>query len=199
MKYNCVEINEQNMEIDVIIDNVYPLPERSREKLKEHISEVHHPKDHLLFKINRVSATVYFIKKGMVRAYAHAADNDVTFWFGKEGDTVISMKSYVYDQPGYENIETLEPCELYEMKTASLRQLFNEDIHIANWGRKFAEQELVKVEERFIFRQCRTAMERYKELMATDPHLLQRVQLGHIASYLGMTQVSLSRIRAGLK
>jgi hypothetical protein len=42
-------------------------------------------------------------------------------------------------------------------------------------------------------------MDRYKELIATDPELLQRVQLGHIASYLGMTQVSLSRIRAELK
>jgi len=85
------------------------------------------------------------------------------------------------------------------MQTGNLRTLFEEDIHIANWGRKFAEQELIKVEERLIFRQCRTAMERYKELIATDPELLQRVQLGHIASYLGMTQVSLSRIRAELK
>jgi CRP-like cAMP-binding protein len=185
-----------SMDIDTIINNVYPLPDRSKERLKEHISEVSYPRDHHLFKINRVSNTVFFIKKGMVRAYSNT---DVSFWFGKEGDTVISMKSYVYDQPGYENIETLEPCELYEMKTEMLRKLFNEDIHIANWGRKFAEQELIKVEERLIFRQCRTAMERYKELMATDAELLQRVQLGHIASYLGMTQVSLSRIRAGLK
>lgn len=88
---------------------------------------------------------------------------------------------------------------MYELNTEHLQELFKTDIHIANWGWKFAEQELIKVEERFIFRQCRTAMERYKELMASDPELLQRAQLGHIGSYLGMTQVSLSRIRSGLK
>ncbi len=187
------------MDIDAIIDNVYMLPEKSRESLKANISEVIYAKGHLLFKVNKVSSSIYFIKTGIVRAYAETADNEVTFWFGKEGDTVISMKSYVYDQKGYENIELLEPCELYQMDAEDLRKLFNQDIHIANWGRKFAEQELVKVEERLIFRQCRTAMERYKELMATDPELLQRVQLGHIASYLGMTQVSLSRIRSELK
>ncbi|KAA2243355.1 Crp/Fnr family transcriptional regulator [Chitinophaga agrisoli] len=187
------------MDIDAIIDNVYVLPEKSRERLKANISEITYPRGHLLFKVNKISSRIYFIKTGIVRAYAETPDNEITFWFGKEGDTVISMKSYVYDQKGYENIELLEPCELYQTDAEDLRKLFNEDIHIANWGRKFAEQELVKVEERLIFRQCRTAMERYKELISTDPALLQRVQLGHIASYLGMTQVSLSRIRSELK
>ena len=42
--------------------------------------------------------------------------NEITFWFGKEGNTVISMRSYVENKPGYENIELLEACELYELK-----------------------------------------------------------------------------------
>ncbi len=187
------------MNIDSIVDNIYPLPERSKSLLKENIDEITCPRSHVLFKVNRIEPKVYFIKKGIVRAYANPGEEDITFWFGKEGDAVLSMKNYVDNQKGYETIELLEPCELYVIGTEHLRRLFNEDIHIANWGRKFAEQELVKVEERLIFRQCRTAMERYKELMASDPELLQRVQLGHIASYLGMTQVSLSRIRGELK
>lgn len=187
------------MELDAILDQVYTLPNPSRVLLKENITELGVPKGHLLFKINKIGTHIYFIRKGMVRAFSYAEDSEITFWFGREGDTVISMKSYVHNQKGYENIETLEPCELYEMKTDTLRNLFVQDIHIANWGRQFAEHELIRVEERLIFRQCRTAMERYRELMATQPELLQRVQLGHIASYLGMSQVSLSRIRAGLK
>jgi CRP-like cAMP-binding protein len=187
------------MNIDSIVDNIYPLPEKSKSLLKENIGEITYPRSHVLFKVNRIEPKVYFIKKGIVRAYANPGDEDITFWFGKEGDAVLSMKNYVDNQKGYETIELLEPCDLYVIDTEHLRRLFNEDIHIANWGRKFAEQELVKVEERLIFRQCRTAMERYKELMASDPELLQRAQLGHIASYLGMTQVSLSRIRGELK
>jgi CRP-like cAMP-binding protein len=187
------------MNLDTIIDNIYPLPEKSKVLLKENISEAAYPKAHVLFKANTIASKMYFIRKGIVRAYANPGEEEITFWFGKEGDTIISMKTYVQNQKGYETIELLEPCELYVLNTEHLRKLFNEDIHIANWGRKFAEQELIKVEERLIFRQCRTAMERYKELMTTSPELLQRIQLGHIASYLGMTQVSLSRIRSELK
>jgi CRP-like cAMP-binding protein len=80
-----------------------------------------------------------------------------------------------------------------------LQQLFETDIAMANWGRRFAEKELIKTEERLISRQFRTATERYQELMQQQPGLLQRVSLGHIASYLGITQVSLSRIRADIR
>jgi CRP-like cAMP-binding protein len=187
------------MDIDNIIDNIYPLPERSKALLKERIFEITYPKAFVLFKMNRIASKVYFIKKGIVRAYANPDDEEITFWFGKEGDAVISMKNYVENQKGYETIGLLEPCDLYEIQTEDLRKLYNTDIHIANWGRKFAEQELIKVEERFISRQCKTALERYKELMNKDPDLLQRVQLIHIASYLGVTPVSLSRIRSELK
>ena len=187
------------MDLDNIIDNIYPLSEGAKTLLKERIFEINYPKSHVLFKVNRIDPKVYFIKKGMVRAYANQGDEEITFWFGKEGDAVISMKNYVENQKGYETIELLEPCELYEIHTEDLRKLYNSEIQIANWGRKFAEQELIKIEERFISRQCKTALERYRELMNNDPALLQRVQLVYIASYLGITPVSLSRIRSELK
>ena len=184
------------MDLDQIIDNIGKLPEPSKNALKEIISEVTHPKGHILFRADKVETKVYFIKKGIVRAYTELADNERTFWFGREGDTVVSMKSYVSNQRGYENIELLEECELYEVRKRALHELFCKDIHIANWGREFAEKELLKTEERFIGRQFKTSLERYRDLMNHTPDLLQRVQLGYIASYLGITQVSLSRIRA---
>ena len=187
------------MNIDSILDNIYPLPEASKELLKKSITEVKYRKNHILLRVDRIEKNIYFIKKGVARAYSHKENIEITFWFGKEGDTIISMKSYVANQRGYENIELLENCELYELRTEDLQKLFEEDIHIANWGRKFAEKELIKTEERLISRQFRTATERYNELLKHRPDLIRRVQLGHIASYLGITQVSLSRIRAEIK
>ncbi|MGC5746554.1 Crp/Fnr family transcriptional regulator [Chryseobacterium sp. NFX27] len=187
------------MDIDQILDRIYVLPEASKNALKQHIQEVSHPKYFCLMEADKIIPHIYFIRKGIVRAYASTAENDITFWFGSEGETIVSMKSYVEDRPGYESIELLEDCDLYILKTESLKKLFNEDIHIANWGRKFAEKELVKTEELIISRQFKTSLERYKDLMANKPDLLKRVQLGHIASYLGITQVSLSRIRAEIK
>ncbi|MCY0968503.1 Crp/Fnr family transcriptional regulator [Chryseobacterium wangxinyae] len=187
------------MNIDDIIDRIYPLPTVSKEKLKKYIIEVKRPKGFRLMESDKVITKVYFLKKGIVRAYASTENNDITFWFGTEGEPIVSMKSYVDEKPGYESIELLEDCELYQLETKKLFQFFNEDIHIANWGRKFAERELVKTEELIISRQYKTALERYKDLLKEKPYLLQRVQLGHIASYLGITQVSLSRIRAEIR
>lgn len=187
------------MTIEQILDRIYPLPDSSKSSLKETIEEVSLPKNFCLMEAGKLIPHIYFIKKGIVRAYATTEEKDITFWFGSEGEPVVSMKSYVENNPGYENIELLEPCELYKLKTDNLKKLFHEDLHIANWGRKFAERELVKTEELIISRQFKTALERYKDLMRDKPDLLMRVQLGHIASYLGITQVSLSRIRAEIR
>lgn len=187
------------MTLDEILDNIYPLPPDSKSILNAHIKQVDFPKGHILLRADKIENKIYFIKKGIVRAFSQTPDSEITFWFGHEGSTAISMKSYVQNQKGYENIELLEHCELYEIKIQELQQLYKQNIDIANWGRKFAEQELIKTEERLISLQFKNATERYKELMRDHPHLLQRVQLGHIASYLGITQVSLSRIRADMK
>jgi CRP-like cAMP-binding protein len=187
------------MNIDKIIDQFGQLPEQSKSAFTANIAEVALPKGHILLKEGKVERSIYFIKKGIVRAYSDKASGQVTFWFGQEGDTVISMRSYVANEKGYENIELLEDCELYKLETRNLRALFDIDIHFANWGRKLAERELIKTEERLISMQFKTAMERYDELIKAQPDLLRRVQLGYIASYLGISQVSLSRIRAGFR
>ena len=187
------------MKIDQILDKIYPLPDVSKQMFNQNIFEISHPKGHILLRANKIEKSIYFIKKGIARVYTNTIENEITFLFCKEGDAIVSMKSYVLNQKGYEDVELLEDCELYELKAKDLHKLVEEDIHIANWARKFAEQELIKTEERFISRQFRTAKERYEEILKNNPDLIQRVQLGHIASYLGITQVSLSRIRAGIK
>ncbi|MDH6308931.1 CRP-like cAMP-binding protein [Dysgonomonas sp. PFB1-18] len=187
------------MEIEIILDKIYELPTTSRRSIIDAVTELEYTKGYRLLNADKVERNIYFIKKGIVRAYTNSPDGEVTFWFGKEGDTIVSMKSYVNNQKGYENIELLEDCVLYKLNASALNDLFINDVYIANWGRKFAEQELLKTEERLIERQFKTASERYIELIKSNPELLQRVQLSYIASYLGITQVSLSRIRAKLR
>lgn len=186
------------MTLQEIISRIHPLPPAAQEKLLALAEEVTFPKYHLLFRADRIDHNLYFIKKGIARAFTAKADTSITFFFGLEGDPVLSMKSYVSKEKSYEDIELLEDSELYHFDGAELEALYNQDIHIANWGRKLAEIELAKTEERLIARQFRTAAERYAELLQETPELLRRVPLGHIASYLGITQVSLSRIRKEL-
>ncbi|MGO1671366.1 MAG: Crp/Fnr family transcriptional regulator [Sphingobacterium sp.] len=160
-----------------------------------YITAVAFRKGHILMEADRVEKSIYFIKKGIVRAFAPLADQEITFWFGEEGETILSMKSYVENKKGYENIELLEDCDLYELKIDKLNELYFEDIHIANWGRKLAQYELLKIESRMISSQLLSARERYDELIVSSPSIVQRVALKHIASYLGITPVSLSRVR----
>ncbi|MDQ8140424.1 Crp/Fnr family transcriptional regulator [Chryseobacterium sp. CFS15] len=187
------------MDIEQILDKIYPLSESSKLILKNHIVELSFPKNKILISADKIEKDFYFIKKGIARTFVYTDGDETTFSFGKEGDTIISMKSYIANQKGYENVELLEDCLVYKLNTQDIRKLYTENIEIANWGIKFAENELLKAEDRLLTRQFGTATNRYQILLKNYPNLLQRVQLGYIASYLGITQVSLSRIRANIK
>lgn len=184
------------MTLDHMLEDIYTLPHTSKQRLLESIVEVNHKKGHLLIRAEQVERNIYFMKQGIARVYTNSAEHEITILFYKEGDTIISLKSYILNQRGYEDIELLEDSTLFKLNASKLQELLQEDIHIANWARRFAELELIKTEERLIARQFKTAKERYQDLLEYYPELLRRVKLGHIASYLGISQVSLSRIRA---
>ena len=112
---------------------------------------------------------------------------------------MLSLNSYVSGRPGYENIQLMEDSVLYRLGHDDLFRMYEEDIHVANWGRRFAEREFLLTEERFIPLLFTTASTRYEHLLKSSPELLQRVPLEHLASWLGITPVSLSRIRAGIR
>ena len=131
------------------------------------------------------------------KSYIIVLNNDIEF---TQKDFISRLeKSYVNNQQGYESMELMENSVLYLLKRKDLHELFKEDIHIANWGRKFAESEFLQTEERLISLLFTTASERYMKLIQNNPELLQRIPLECLASYLGITPVSLSRIRAKLK
>ena len=171
------------MDIHEIINRIYRMPETSVEKVVKHLSKVTYPKGHHILEAGKTETNIFFIEKGITRAYIPVDGKEVTFWIGKEGSTIVSLKSYVNNQQGRKD----------------LHELFKEDIHIANWGRKFAESEFLQTEERLISLLFTTASERYMKLIQNNPELLQRIPLECLASYLGITPVSLSRIRAKLK
>ena len=179
------------MDLRDIINSIYPISEKSMDRLLSCSLELGLPKGHRLLEAGKIESDIFFIKRGIVRAYVSHEGKDITFWIGKEGATIMSLKSYVKNEAGYETIELMEDSLLY--------RLFEEDIDIANWGRKLAELEFLRAEEKLIPLLFTTASERYRVLLERTPDLLQRIPLECLASYLGITPVSLSRIRAKLK
>lgn len=181
------------MSYETLVRSIYPLPDAALGLLEGKCVPVPFEKGQALFSSGTTVPYLYFIAKGMVRAYD---DNEVTFWLGNEHSVVFCLNSYLHGSPGYESVEALEDTLTYRVGLEDLRSLYSTDLHWANWGRVLAEKEFYKTEKRFISRQWKSARERYEELLEEQPELLQRVPLGIIASYLGITQVSLSRIRA---
>jgi len=185
--------------MEAMLTHTFAIPRDSLAKLINIVRIIDLPKGHLLFGAGKLERDIYFMVRGIARVYYYREDNATTLCFNSEGDVLISLKSYIENQPGYENIELLEPSRLLQLKTNDLHKLYTSDIHIANWGRRLAELELIKTEERLMSKLFNTASERYSELIQKQPQLLQRVQLGYIASYLNISQVTLSRIRAEVR
>ena len=114
------------------------MPDTSLDRLQQCLTEVSYPKGYRVLESGKVENNIFFIKKGIVRAYTLVDGKEITFWVGKEGATLVSMKGYVNDEPGYETMELMEDSVLYVLERKKLKELFSEDLHIANWGRRYA-------------------------------------------------------------
>ncbi len=153
----------------------------------------------ILFSPSRKHHYINFLEQGLVRAYSYHQEKEITFWFGLEGDAVFPYRTYLQDEISYETVELLEDCTFYRISLPFFKQLFSQNLEWATWGRKFAEKQMVFLEERFIDYQFQSGAQRYEKLLKAQPELFHRIKLQHLASYLRMSQVSLSRIRAGIQ
>jgi CRP-like cAMP-binding protein len=143
----------------------------------------------------KICQHVYFLEKGCLRGYYNVDSREITYWFAFENNFVTSLLSFVTQKPGMENIQLLEDCKLWSITYADLQELYSKHADISRLGRIMNERYYVMLEERFVSNHFKEARERYENLLANAPHIIQRVPLGFIASYLGMTQETLSRIR----
>lgn len=184
------------MDLKDILTKICPLPPDSLDLIAGKVGKVCVRKGTLLIEADKICRDVYFISKGIVRAYCYENGRDITFWIGEEGSVALSMQSYISSSPGYENIITIEDCILYRISSDDLHKLYKQDIALANWGRVFAEKEILRAEKSLIPQLFTTGTERYRRLLKEQPQLLNRIPLENLASYLGITPVSLSRIRS---
>ncbi|MGL5682042.1 MAG: Crp/Fnr family transcriptional regulator [Marinifilaceae bacterium] len=167
------------------------------EVLKLRLRPVSVPKRGFLIDPSRKDENIYFIEQGIARAFTIINGKEVTSWFSAEGGMVYSTKSVHGDVEGYETetVQVLEDSLLYVITIGDLESLCDEYIEIANWMRKAYQKAFVEMEKRLIFRYHLSAEERYRDFINNHSDLLLRVNLGYVASYLGMSQVTLCALR----
>jgi CRP-like cAMP-binding protein len=140
-------------------------------------------------------SSLFIIEKGLARAYFSNKGKEVNSWFVVEGVIAGSILPLYAQKPSFEAIEFLEDSEIHSISADALEELYRDFPELNLIGRKVAEELCAILEERITSLHVESAEERYHALMATYPNLQQRINLGHIASYLGITQETLSRIR----
>jgi CRP-like cAMP-binding protein len=154
------------------------------------------PARQLLLQPGQVAQRLYFIEQGLARGYALHAGQDVSSWFMHEGDFVISIVSFLTQQPSTEYIELLEPSVLHAISYQHLQELYRAFPEFNYVGRVLTERYYVQSEQRAYQLRTLPAKERYAQLLADFPNLGQRVPQKYLASYLGISPETLSRLRA---
>ncbi len=178
------------------IKQMYPVSNESLELLTGKMEKVLFPKKHILIKAGIVNKNYYFIEKGLTRSYCIINGEETTTWFSKEGELAFSMLSCYEGKPGFEYVDALEDTVVYAISIDQLNKLYKTNIEIANWSRVIHQKAFLDLEYRHIAMTTQPAKERYANFTREKHDLFKRVKLGYIASYLGVTQVTLSRLRA---
>lgn len=145
--------------------------------------------------IGHTCKTIYFVKSGMLRICYLKDGVDITESFEPENSIVARAESLFAGIPSKKAIQAVEDSTLVAINASKLFELFDEYPRIERLFRKIIEKQYVKTIHRIESLQFNTPEERYRSLVHEFPDIIKRVPLKHIASYLGITQVSLSRIR----
>jgi len=172
------------------------LPPAAEAAISDCFTPVTLNKNEFLLTEGKICRHLYFLEKGALRGFYTLDDKEITHWFGFENDFVTSFHSFTTNQPSVENIQLIEGCLLWSISKETLTGLFDRFHEIERLVRIAYEKYYVRLEDRFVNAQFKTAAGRYEQLLQQMPHILERVPLGQVASYLGISQETLSRIRS---
>ena len=179
-----------------MMTSLYPVSDDTIQLLKDNVTLCHFPKKYQLIKANQYSRSAYFIEKGMTRSYWLVNGEEITTSFSCEGGIVFSMDELYYNKKSEEYVETLEEVEAYRINISDLKNLMETNLELCNWGRIIHQNEYRRLHRSHKERLSLPAKERYEEFQKQFPEICKKVNLKYIASYLGITLSTLSRLRS---
>ena len=153
-------------------------------------------KNQVLVRQGEICKFLYFVNEGMGRSYyLNENGKEITQWFFGVGKFMTSADSFFQQTPSLYYLEVIENAVVFSISKTDLDMLFARYHKMEKLGRLVAIEMLTKMVHKLNAIQFQTARERYDYMLSEFPDIVYQVPLGHIASYLGMTQETLSRIR----
>lgn len=169
---------------------------QEKEKVITSFSQITFKKNDFLFKKGRTLNHYYFLEKGFVRSFTHDYDgNEVTTKFYSESDIVLDWTSFMLRTPTQENFQASTDCVCWNITYKDFQELFNSIKGFRESGRTRFAKSYLELKTNRLSIISHTAKERYLMLLKKHPEIINNAPLKHIASYLGITDTSLSRIR----
>lgn len=172
-----------------------PLSEACKAELTTLVKLLKFDKGTPLVKEGQYADKTYFIIKGCVRAYYLKEGKDITDWFAFENDFISSINSFFLGVPSPHYIEVLEETVVFEISRDKVQYLRDKYHDFERLGSVIVTKTMLQLQHRVVSMQFETAQQKYENLINLRPEIAQRVPVMHIASYLGLTLETLSRIR----
>jgi CRP/FNR family transcriptional regulator, anaerobic regulatory protein len=178
------------------LNSLAPMEEALADKIRSLAKIVTYAAGELILKEGQVCNRACLVVNGLTRSYYLNDGADITSRFMEEGFIVTSWPSYYTQKPGTEFIEAMEETTLACLHYNDIRQLYIDFPEFNINGRRQTEYAFYLSELRTLLLRKNTAEEKYKYFLHNHPSLMQRVPLKHIATYLGMSEETLSRVRS---
>lgn len=149
-----------------------------------------------LLRNGEISHSLYFIRKGLLRGFIKEENKEITTWFAMENEMVSGIRSFLLQVETVENIQAVEDCELLAISFSDLTKIYEKYPSFNITGRKITEFHYTSAENRAYITRLHDAEKKYALFLEFYPQLANRVQLSYVASFLGITNETLSRVRA---
>ncbi len=184
--------------LEICYDFPFFLPEELQEIFNAH-EKISFQKGDLILQEGKTANEYYILEKGLARSFVTDFNgNDVTTNFFVENEIIIEVSSLFHRIPTQENIVCITDCECWKFDFETFQELFHKIPNLREWGRAWMSQQLFIGKRRSVEMFTLSATKRYLNLLEQKPFVIQFAPLKQIASYLGITDTSLSRIRKEL-
>jgi len=176
--------------LDKLISNLKK--DKTWDKFQHYFKEINIPAKTLLLKEGETSKNIYFVKKGCLRLWFNNYGKDITFQFFVENQAVSTILGR---KPSLFNLESIEPSLIVTVRIQDFKTFLQEFPDLKDGFLQIVLQRLEDYSLLFLSRIKDNPQKRYRDLIENNPGLIKRIPQHYIASYLGITPVSLSRIR----
>lgn len=178
------------------LKSLYHLDEELEHFFESNVLTKEFSKGEIIFDPGSYLKYIYYVESGFTRVFYNKGKREVTHYFFGENTFCTGVESVFYQKPSVFGFQALSASRITMIPFLPMKELADRNIIINHIVQKILLDNLIEFSKRFYNSQFETAQERYESLLRENPQLLQNASLGHIASYLGVSQQTLSVIRS---